>query len=127
MHAETTSEKSRCRYYLDGQVAAVIGTHTHVQTADERILPGGTACLTDVGMTGPHDGVIGMDKDAVIARFVTGIAGAIRNRIGRSAAERGASSPSIPRPAARLRSTASRCPKTNSRRITDAVTRERAA
>ena len=58
----------------------MIGTHTHVQTADERILPGGTACLTDVGMTGPHDGVIGMDKDAVIARFVTGTAGAIRNR-----------------------------------------------
>ena len=73
MHAETTSEKLALCYYLDGQVAAVIGTHTHVQTADERILPGGTACLTDVGMTGPHDGVIGMDKDAVIARFVTGL------------------------------------------------------
>ena len=73
MHAETTSEKLAMCYYLDGQVAAVIGTHTHVQTADERILPGGTACLTDVGMTGPHDGVIGMDKDAVIARFVTGL------------------------------------------------------
>ena len=73
MHAETTSEKLALCYYLDGQVAAVIGTHTHVQTADERILPGGTACLTDVGMTGPHDGVIGMDKEAVIARFVTGL------------------------------------------------------
>ena len=73
LHAETTSEKLALSYYLDGQVAAVIGTHTHVQTADERILPGGTACLTDVGMTGPHDGVIGMDKDAVIARFVTGL------------------------------------------------------
>lgn len=73
MHAETTSEKLALCYYLDGQVTAVIGTHTHVQTADERILPGGTACLTDVGMTGPHDGVIGMDKDAVIARFVTGL------------------------------------------------------
>jgi hypothetical protein len=72
MHAETTSEKLALCYYLDGKVAAVIGTHTHVQTADERILPGGTACLTDAGMTGPHDGVIGMDKDAVIARFVTG-------------------------------------------------------
>ena len=71
MHAETTSEKLALSYYLDGRVAAVIGTHTHVQTADERILPGGTACLTDAGMTGPHDGVIGMDKDAVIARFVT--------------------------------------------------------
>jgi metallophosphoesterase (TIGR00282 family) len=73
MHAETTSEKMAMSYYLDGKVAAVIGTHTHVQTADERILPGGTACLTDAGMTGPHDGVIGMDKDTVIARFVTGL------------------------------------------------------
>ena len=71
MHAETTSEKLALSYYVDGRVAAVIGTHTHVQTADERILPGGTACLTDAGMTGPHDGIIGMDKDAVIARFVT--------------------------------------------------------
>lgn len=75
MHAETTSEKVALGWYLDGQVAAVVGTHTHVQTADERILPGGTACLTDVGMTGPHDGVIGMDKTAVIARFVTGLPG----------------------------------------------------
>lgn len=73
MHAETTSEKIALSYYVDGRVAAVIGTHTHVQTADERILPGGTACLTDAGMTGPHDGVIGMDKDAVIARFVTAL------------------------------------------------------
>lgn len=72
-HAEATSEKLAFTYYLDGKVAAVIGTHTHVQTADERILPGGTAALTDVGMTGPHDGVIGMDKDSVIARFVTGL------------------------------------------------------
>jgi metallophosphoesterase (TIGR00282 family) len=75
VHAETTSEKVALGWYLDGQVAAVIGTHTHVQTADERILPGGTACLTDVGMTGPHDGVIGMDKTAVIARFVSGLPG----------------------------------------------------
>jgi metallophosphoesterase (TIGR00282 family) len=73
MHAETTSEKIALCYHLDGKVAAVIGTHTHVQTADERILPGGTACLTDVGMTGPHDGVIGMDKAAVLARFTTGL------------------------------------------------------
>ena len=73
MHAETTSEKLALSYFLDGRVAAVVGTHTHVQTADERILPGGTACLTDVGMTGPHDGVIGMDKEAVIARFVTAL------------------------------------------------------
>ena len=74
MHAETTSEKIALSYYLDGKVAAVIGTHTHVQTADERILAGGTACLTDVGMTGPHDGVIGIDKDAIIAQVhVTGL------------------------------------------------------
>jgi metallophosphoesterase (TIGR00282 family) len=73
MHAETTSEKLALCYYLDGQVSAIIGTHTHVQTADERILPGGTACLTDVGMTGPHDGVIGMDREAVITRFVKGL------------------------------------------------------
>lgn len=75
IHAETTSEKVALSWYLDGQVAAVVGTHTHVQTADERILPGGTACLTDVGMTGPHDGVIGMDKTAVLARFLTALPG----------------------------------------------------
>lgn len=73
VHAETTSEKMALSYYLDGQVTAVIGTHTHVQTADERILAGGTACLSDVGMTGPHDGVIGMDKTMVIARFLSGL------------------------------------------------------
>ena len=73
MHAETTSEKIALSYYLDGMVTAVIGTHTHVQTADERILPGGTACLTDVGMTGPHDGVIGIEKEAIIGRFVSGL------------------------------------------------------
>jgi metallophosphoesterase (TIGR00282 family) len=75
MHAETTSEKIALCYHLDGQVAAVIGTHTHVQTADERVLAGGTACLTDAGMTGPHDGVIGIEKDSIIARFVTGLPG----------------------------------------------------
>jgi metallophosphoesterase (TIGR00282 family) len=74
-HAETTSEKIALSWFLDGRVTAVVGTHTHVQTADERILPQGTACLTDVGMTGPHDGVIGMDRDAVIARFRTGMPG----------------------------------------------------
>ena len=82
MHAETTSEKLALSYYLDGQVAAVIGTHTHVQTADERILPGGTACLTDVGMTGPHDGVIGIEKNAIIARFVTGLPGRFETATG---------------------------------------------
>ena len=82
MHAETTSEKIALCYYLDGKVAAVIGTHTHVQTADERILAGGTACLTDVGMTGPHDGVIGIDKDAIIARFTTGLPGRFETASG---------------------------------------------
>lgn len=72
-HAEATSEKLGFSYYVDGRVSAVVGTHTHVQTADERILAGGTACLTDVGMTGPHDGVIGMNKDSVIARFLSSL------------------------------------------------------
>jgi metallophosphoesterase (TIGR00282 family) len=82
VHAETTSEKIALSYYLDGKVAAVIGTHTHVQTADERILAGGTACLTDVGMTGPHDGVIGMDKTAIVARFVSGLPGRFETASG---------------------------------------------
>jgi metallophosphoesterase (TIGR00282 family) len=73
VHAEVTSEKIALSWFLDGRATAVVGTHTHVQTADERILPGGTACLTDAGMTGPHDGVIGMDRDGVIARFRTGL------------------------------------------------------
>ncbi|HUE86375.1 MAG TPA: TIGR00282 family metallophosphoesterase [Vicinamibacterales bacterium] len=72
-HAEATSEKLAMGWYLDGDVTAVIGTHTHVQTADERVLPGGTAYLTDVGMTGPHDGVIGMDRAGAIARFITAL------------------------------------------------------
>ena len=71
MHAEATSEKSAMGWFLDGRVSAVVGTHTHVQTADERILPGGTAFLSDIGMTGSYAGVIGMDKDDVIARFIS--------------------------------------------------------
>lgn len=70
-HAEATSEKLAFASYVDGKVSAVIGTHTHVQTADERILPGGTGYLSDVGMTGPDEGIIGMEKDAVIKRFIT--------------------------------------------------------
>lgn len=70
-HAETTSEKQALAWYLDGRVSAVIGTHTHVQTADERVLPKGTGYLTDVGMVGAYDGVIGMEKSAVIKRFLT--------------------------------------------------------
>ena len=72
-HAEATSEKIAMGWFLDGSVTAVVGTHTHVQTADGRVLPGGTAYLTDVGMTGPHDGVIGVEKDPVIQRFLTGL------------------------------------------------------
>jgi 2',3'-cyclic-nucleotide 2'-phosphodiesterase len=70
-HAEANSEKQALGYYLDGRVSAVIGTHTHVQTADERILPGGTGYLTDVGMTGSHDAVIGNEKDAALERFLS--------------------------------------------------------
>ena len=71
-HAETTSEKVAMGWYLDGRVTAVLGTHTHIPTADERILPGGTAYQTDVGMSGPYDSVIGVEKEAVIERFLTG-------------------------------------------------------
>lgn len=72
-HGETTSEKLAMSWYLDGKVSAVIGTHTHVQTNDARILPHGTAHLTDVGMTGPYDGILGMHKEAVIDRFRTAL------------------------------------------------------
>lgn len=73
MHAETTSEKVAMGWYLDGRVSAVVGTHTHVATADERVLPQGTAYITDVGMTGPHRGVIGMDREGIIKRFLNGL------------------------------------------------------
>jgi metallophosphoesterase (TIGR00282 family) len=69
-HAEATSEKIAMGWHLDGKVTAVLGTHTHVQTADERILPNGTAYLTDAGMTGPHDSIIGMDRESSLARFL---------------------------------------------------------
>jgi 2',3'-cyclic-nucleotide 2'-phosphodiesterase len=69
-HAEATSEKMAMGWHLDGKVTAVLGTHTHVQTADERVLPGGTAYLTDAGMTGPHDSIIGMEKEPSLARFL---------------------------------------------------------
>lgn len=71
MHAEITSEKVAMGWFLDGQVSAVIGTHTHVQTADERVLPGGTAYITDVGMTGARDSVIGIEKEIIIKRYLT--------------------------------------------------------
>ena len=73
MHAETTSEKIAMGWYLDGRVTAVVGTHTHVATADDHVLPKGTAYITDVGMTGPHDGVIGMDRDGIIKKFLDGL------------------------------------------------------
>jgi 2',3'-cyclic-nucleotide 2'-phosphodiesterase len=71
MHAEATSEKVAMGWYLDGRVSAVIGTHTHVPTADETIRPGGTAYLTDVGMTGAYDGIIGFTKDRIIEKFLS--------------------------------------------------------
>jgi len=73
MHAETTSEKLAMGWHLDGRVTAMVGTHTHVATADEQILPQGTAYITDVGMTGPHDSVIGMDKAGILKRFLDGL------------------------------------------------------
>lgn len=72
-HAEATSEKVAMGWHLDGRATAVLGTHTHVQTADERILPKGTAYLTDAGMTGPHDSIIGVTTEAALARFITGM------------------------------------------------------
>ncbi|HBQ30480.1 MAG TPA: TIGR00282 family metallophosphoesterase [Mitsuokella multacida] len=70
-HAETTSEKTAMGYYLDGRVNGVVGTHTHVQTADERILPHGTAYITDLGMVGPRDSVLGVKTDLILERFTT--------------------------------------------------------
>jgi 2',3'-cyclic-nucleotide 2'-phosphodiesterase len=73
VHAEATSEKVALARFLDGRASAIFGTHTHVQTADEQILPGGTAYITDLGMTGPTDGVIGMEQGPVLDRFLTGM------------------------------------------------------
>ena len=72
-HAEATSEKVAMGWHLDGKATLVVGTHTHVQSADERILPQGTAYMTDAGMTGPHDSIIGMDRESSLARFRTGM------------------------------------------------------
>jgi len=71
IHAEATSEKIAMGWYLDGRVTVVVGTHTHVPTADERVLPGGTAYITDVGMTGPYDGVIGVKKELILNKFLS--------------------------------------------------------
>ena len=72
-HAEVTSEKMAMGWYLDGRVSAVVGTHTHIPTADTRILPGGTAYQTDCGMTGPYESVIGVETDIILQRFLTGL------------------------------------------------------
>jgi len=71
IHAEATSEKMAMGWYLDGRVTLVVGTHTHVPTADERVLPGGTAYITDVGMTGPYDSVIGVKKELIVGKFLS--------------------------------------------------------
>ncbi len=71
MHAETTSEKIAIGYFSDGKISAIVGTHTHIQTADEKILPQGTAYITDLGMTGPYDSVIGQEKERIIRRYLT--------------------------------------------------------
>jgi metallophosphoesterase (TIGR00282 family) len=73
VHAEATSEKMAMGYFLDGKVSAVVGTHTHVPTCDHRLLPGGTAYVSDLGMTGPYDSVIGVDAEVIVKRFVTGM------------------------------------------------------
>ena len=73
IHAEASSEKVALGWYLDGRITALLGTHTHIPTADERILPGGTAFQTDVGMSGPYDSVIGVETELVLARFLTGL------------------------------------------------------
>jgi 2',3'-cyclic-nucleotide 2'-phosphodiesterase len=81
-HAEATSEKAAMGWHLDGRVTAVAGTHTHVQTADERLLPKGTAYITDAGMTGPHDSIIGVTVDAALGRFVTGMPSKFEAAVG---------------------------------------------
>ena len=72
-HAETTSEKNAMGWYLDGRVSAVVGTHTHIQTSDSRVLPNGTGYITDVGMTGYYDGILGINREEVINRFITSL------------------------------------------------------
>jgi metallophosphoesterase (TIGR00282 family) len=75
LHGEATSEKVALGWHLDGRITALLGTHTHIPTADERVLPNGTAYQTDVGMSGPYDSVIGVEKELVLARFLTGMPG----------------------------------------------------
>ena len=101
-HAEATSEKVAMGWHLDGRVTAVVGTHTHVQTADARVLPQGTAYITDVGMTGPHDSVIGVERAAMLAALPDRPAAAVRDGHRKPAAERASSSTPTRRPAAPL-------------------------
>lgn len=82
-HAEATSEKIAMGYYLDGRVSAVLGTHTHVQTADEKILSNGTAYITDIGMTGPYESVIGCEVNSILKKMITGQAGRFEVALGR--------------------------------------------
>ena len=106
-HAEATSEKVALAYYLDGRVTAVLGTHTHVQTNDARVLAGGTAAITDAGMTGPHDSVIGSVPEGAIRRFVTGmpvrLEPASRRRPDRGRARRVPHARTRPAPTSQLR------------------------
>ena len=83
-HGEATSEKAAFAWYFDGRVSAVIGTHTHVQTADERILPFGTAFISDAGMTGPYEGIIGTDRELIINKFRTGLPAHFKMQKGRN-------------------------------------------
>src|SRR5512140_563370 len=85
-HAELTSEKVAMGWHLNGRVSAMVGTHTHIPTADTRLLPGGTAYQTDVGMTGPYDSIIGVEKDIILRRFLTALPS--RMEAGRHGAER---------------------------------------
>jgi metallophosphoesterase (TIGR00282 family) len=98
-HAEATSEKVAMGWYLDGRVTAVLGTHTHIPTADERVLPGGTAYQTDVGMSGPYDSVIGVEKELVLHKFLTGMPGKFEAAKG-NPKMCAALVPAIPRPGA---------------------------
>lgn len=84
IHAEATSEKCAIAWEFDGRVSAVLGTHTHVQTADERIMPFGTAFLTDVGMTGPYDGIIGVDRNIILKKFKTGMPQRFEPAVGKA-------------------------------------------
>ena len=116
VHAEATSDKQLLGRYLDGRVSAVLGTHTHVATADEQILPGGTAYQTDVGMTGPHDSILGRRYDRVLAATLTFVPHFFDVATGDPRLN-GASSRSTPRPAAPRPSAASRSIRTKPTRL----------